>query len=72
MPMTNHYHERWHGPIRGLRLPLSAWNRLHDEGITTLEQLKAAADRLERIPGIGVKTARLIREELARISASEE
>jgi hypothetical protein len=72
MQMLNHYHERWEGPIRGLRLPLAAWNRLMDEGITTIDELKAAADRLERIPRIGSKTARLIREEIARISAPEE
>lgn len=69
--MPNHYSERWEGPIRGLRLPLAAWNSLHNEGITTIEQLAAARDRLERLPGIGLTMARVIREELARVSATE-
>ena len=64
--MPNHYDDRLEGPIRGLRLPLAVWNVLIEEGINTLEQLKAVADRLERFPGIGVKMARLVREELAR------
>ena len=70
-PMPNHYKERWGGPIRGLRLPLAAWNCLHKEGITTIDQLTAATDRLERLPGIGLNMARVIREELARVSAPE-
>ena len=69
--MPNHYSERWEGPIRGLRLPLAAWNSLHDEGITTIDQLRAAADRLERMVGIGSKTAHVIRAELTRVSAPE-
>lgn len=70
--MPNHYHERWEGPIRGPRLPLAVWNSLQDAGITTLDELKAVADRVERtIPGIGQTAARIIREELARISTVE-
>jgi endonuclease III len=69
--MANHYKERYAGSIRGLRLPLPAWNGLQEAGITTIDQLKAAADRLERLPGIGVRLARVIREELARVSAIE-
>ena len=49
------------GPIRGLRLPLNAWNVLDRENITTLAQLTAIADRIERLPGIGAKTALAIR-----------
>ena len=56
------------GPIRGLRLPLNAWNALDRENITTLAQLIAIADRVERLPGIGVKTALAIRIELDRIA----
>jgi len=56
------------GPIRGLRLPLNAWNALDRENITTLAQLVAIADRVERLPGIGVKTALAIRIELGRIA----
>jgi hypothetical protein len=69
--MPNHFDERWLGPIRGLRLPLTVWNTLMDEGITTLDQLRAIADQLERLPGIGSKMARVTREELARASAPE-
>jgi hypothetical protein len=70
--VTNHYHERCEGPIRGLQLPLTVWNSLRDADITTIDQLKAVADRLERtIPRIGPIAARIIREELARVSAVE-
>ena len=69
--MPNYYRKRWEGPIRGLQLPLAAWNSLHDEGITTLDQLKAVADRLERFVGIGSKMAYVIREELARVTVAE-
>jgi hypothetical protein len=56
------------GPIRGLRLPLNAWNVLDRENITTLAQLTAIADRVERLPGIGAMTALAIRGELARVA----
>jgi hypothetical protein len=59
------------GPIRGLRLPLNAWNALHREGITTLEQLRAQADRIHWLPGIGAKTALAIRGELGRVALLE-
>jgi DNA-directed RNA polymerase alpha subunit len=70
--MPNYYVERLRGPIKGLRLPLIAWNRLKAEGITTLDQLKAVADELEYLNRVGPKTARTIREELSRLEASEE
>jgi hypothetical protein len=69
--MPTHFDERWGGPIRGLRLPLIVWSALEDEGITTLNALRAVADRLERLPGIGPKMARVTREELARASVAE-
>jgi endonuclease III len=50
------------GPIRGLRLPLNAWNVLDRENITTLPQLTA-------LPGVGAKTALAIRVELGRIAS---
>jgi transposase len=56
------------GPIRGLRLLLNAWNVLDRENITTLPQLTAIADRIERLPGIGGKTALAIRAELGRLA----
>jgi DNA-directed RNA polymerase alpha subunit len=55
------------GPIDGLRLPLRAWKVLQREHITTLDQLRAAAGRIERFENIGSKTARTIRTELARM-----
>ena len=67
--MPNHFNDRWGGPIRGLRLPLNAWKSLSDEGVTTINGLREIADRLERFPGIGTKTAQVIREEIARVSA---
>jgi hypothetical protein len=70
--MPNHYLERWEGPIKGLRLPLAAWNSLHDEGITTLDQLKAVANQLEQFVGIGTKIAGLIREELTRLADGDK
>jgi Holliday junction resolvasome RuvABC DNA-binding subunit len=66
--MTHPFGDRWSGLIRGLRLPLYAWSTLRDEGITTVDELKAIADQLERFPGIGTKTAQLIPDELARVS----
>jgi len=70
--MPNYFNERWEGPIRGLRLPLTVWNRLADEGITTFDQLKAIVDQLERLDKIGPKIAQVIREELAHMAAPEE
>lgn len=55
------------GPITGLHLPRHAWHGLRKHGIMTVAQLKAVADRLERLEGMGPKTARVVREELARI-----
>ena len=57
------------GPIRGLRLPLNAWNVLNRENITTLPQLTAIAPQIERLPGVGAKTALAIRVELGRIAS---
>lgn len=54
--MPDQYCEHWEGPVKGLRLRLAAWNSLHDEGITAIDQLKAVADRLERMVGIGSNT----------------
>ena len=55
------------GPIEGLRLPLSAWAALERAGITTLDQLTAQMARIQRFDGIGPKTARLLKQELARV-----
>jgi hypothetical protein len=65
-------HEPYRGPIQGLRLPHNAWIALRRQNITTLDQLRAVADRVHRFEGIGPKTAQIIREELARVGPSEE
>jgi hypothetical protein len=68
--MENAFYQRYDGPIRGLRLPLKTWDVLRRQNITTMDDLKAAADRVHRFEGIGAKTARLIREEIARVTAA--
>ena len=65
--MPNPRWERIGVPIRGLRLPFEAWEALREEGITTLIRLRAMADHIHTVPGIGPKTAQLIREELAHV-----
>ena len=70
--ISSHYHERVEGPIRGLRLPTTVWNKLQDENIRSFDQLKAAAHEIEQIFGIGPKMAQVIRDEIARITASKE
>jgi hypothetical protein len=67
-----HYHHCFAGPIAGLSLPVNAWEALQREGITTLDQLRAIANQIHWLPGIGPKTARVIRDELARVSSSNE
>jgi endonuclease III len=62
--------ERIGGPIRGLRLPFQTWEALRREDITTIDQLRAMADHIHTLPGIGPKTAQLIRDELARVTSS--
>jgi hypothetical protein len=69
--MPNPRWDRIGGPIRGLRLPFDAWEALRREDITTLDRLRAMADQIHTLPGIGPKTAQRIREELARVTASK-
>jgi hypothetical protein len=59
------------GPIDGVRLPQRAWKVLQQENIT-LDRLRAAADRLDRLEGIGVKTAQAIIAELARVTPPDD
>jgi hypothetical protein len=68
--MGNTFYQRYEGPIGGLRLPLKTWDVLRRQKITTMDGLTAAADRVHRLEGIGPKTARLIREEIARVTAA--
>jgi endonuclease III len=53
-------------------LPFDAWEALRREDITTLDRLRAMSDQIHTLPGIGPKTAQLIREELARVTASKK
>jgi hypothetical protein len=64
--------ERQPGHILGLKLPLNTWAVLRQESIMTLEQLKATIHQIHRLLRIGRTTAQLIRDELARLTASEK
>ncbi len=70
--ISSHYHERVEGPIRGLRLPSTVWNKLQDENIRTFDQLKAKAHQIDQIFGIGPKMAQVIRDEITRVATSKE
>lgn len=70
--MTTSRWDRIGGPIRGLCLPFQAWEALREEGITTVDQLRAQVDQIHTLPGIGPKMAQLIREELARVTPSRK
>jgi hypothetical protein len=71
-PIQPYAHKFYEGSIRGLRLPLRAWTALQKENITTVDQLQAVAGRLERLPGLGSRTAKVVRAELARVASVEE
>jgi len=55
------------GTIPGLLLPRRAWKALAKEGVRSLAELVAVAERLHILPGIGCKTAQLIRAEIVRL-----
>jgi len=60
------------GYIPGLLLPQHVWIALARENIRTISQLDAMAIRIEHlVPGIGLKSARAIRAELARVTGTE-
>jgi hypothetical protein len=69
---VHHAYDNCSGPIEGLRLPLRAWAVLRRENIMTLNRLKAVAHRIEQFTSVGVKTAQVIRAELARVALLEE
>jgi hypothetical protein len=71
--MTNPYLEDCNGPIPEVRLPYYVWRVLAERKITTIDQLRAGADQIERVmPGIGTRAAKAIRAELARVAASKK
>jgi len=57
------------GSIPGLLLPPRAWNALAKAGIRGLEDLKAMSERLHLLPGVGSKTARIIRDAVERLNS---
>ncbi|KLK91310.1 hypothetical protein AA309_20845 [Microvirga vignae] len=67
-----YYSSRREGHIPGLRLPQSVWVALRAQGIMHIDWLRAVADQLHLLPGIGRKSAQLVREELVRIAAPEK
>jgi hypothetical protein len=56
-------------PFDGLRLPMSAWRALERAQITTLDQLKAIAPRIETVPGIDPESAQIIKDRLDRMAS---
>jgi len=48
---------------------MSAWKALEDAKITSLEQLKTIALRLDQIQGMDPETARIIKDRLNRLAA---
>ena len=56
-------------PFDGLLLPMSAWRALEDAKITSLEQLKTIAPRLEQIRGMDPEIAQIINDRLDRLAA---
>ncbi len=71
--MPRDLYDRCGGPIPGLYLPRRVWNTLEKKNITTFDQLRAVADRIERVlDGIGAQTAQMIRAELARVTPPEK
>jgi hypothetical protein len=70
--MKNAFYLRYTGPIGGLHLPLKTWQVLRRQDITTMDDLQAVSDRFHQFEGIGPKTARLIRDEIARVMAPKE
>jgi hypothetical protein len=64
-------YETYEGPIGGLYLPSTAWEALRRENIGNIDQLKAIVGWLELFDGIELKTAQVIRLELARMAPPE-
>jgi len=48
---------------------MGAWKALDDAHVTNLEQLRALASRLDRIPSIDPDTAQIIKDRLGRLAA---
>lgn len=70
--MSYSFHKDCEGPIRGFHLPPYVWGVLRREGVVTQDQLHAVASHHHWVPGIGFRTARVIRAELARVATIEK
>jgi hypothetical protein len=55
-------------PFGGLLLPMSVWKVLENAKISSLEQLKTIAPRLEQIQGMDPETARIIKDRLDHLA----
>jgi hypothetical protein len=55
-----------------LHLAPRARKALQGEGITTLDELRVVADQIHQFEGIELKSAQVIRDELARMAQPEE
>ena len=62
------FYETCNRPIGGLSLPHNAWQALRRENIENLDQLRTVVGQLQQLEGIGPKTARVIKMELARVA----
>jgi hypothetical protein len=56
-------------PFDGLLLPMSAWKALEKAKISSLEQLKTIAPRLDQIRGMDPESAQIIKDRLDRWAA---
>lgn len=56
-------------PFRGLLLPMEAWRAIDEAHITSLEQLKALAPRINAITSIEPQVAQMIKDRLDHLAA---
>jgi hypothetical protein len=56
-------------PFDGLLLPVEAWKFIDEAQIASLEELKALAPLIERLPGAGSEIADVINDRLKRLTA---
>lgn len=55
-------------PFDDLLMPMSAWKALEEARITSLDQLKTIAPRLEQFTGMDPESAQVIRDRLDRMA----
>jgi hypothetical protein len=69
--MSRPVSKRSANPFEGLQLPVRVWKALEDANITSLEQLKAIASRIDRDPRIGPELAHVIKDRLQRLAGKK-